>query len=52
MGFHDELRKLGYICEYERGDSEDRTEVWVNREARMAVRIEWMAIDEEGWRKG
>jgi len=46
MGIHDELRKMGYVFEYDYGDSEDRTEVWTNREAGMAVRIEWMKIEE------
>ena len=50
MSIADELRNLGYKLEYEYGDSEDRTEVWVNKKAGMAVRIEWMRIDEEGWR--
>ena len=45
MGIHDELRKMGYCFEYEHGDSEDRTEVWVNEPAQMAVRIEWMRIE-------
>ena len=45
MGIHDELRKLGYRFEYEHGNSEDRTEVWVNEEAGMAVRIEWMKVE-------
>jgi len=47
MSIADELRNLGYKLEYEYGDSEDRTEVWVNKKAGMAVRIEWMRIDEE-----
>ncbi len=45
------LRAEGYVFEYDYGDAEDRTEVWVNDEAKMAVRIEWLQIDEEGWRK-
>ena len=45
------LRAEGYAFEYDYGYGEDRTEVWVNEEAKMAVRIEWMKIDEEGWRK-
>ena len=36
------MKKLGYRFEYEHGDSEDRTEVWINDEAGMAVRIEWL----------
>ena len=50
MGIQDELKKMGYRFEYDHGDSEERTEVWINDAARMAVRIEWMRIDEEGWR--
>ena len=46
MGIHDELRNMGYTFEYDYGDSEDRTEVWTNKEASMAVRIEWMKIEE------
>ena len=46
MGIHDELRRTGYTFEYDYGDSEDRTEVWTNKEAGMAVRIEWMKIEE------
>ena len=51
MGIHDELRKQGYEFEYDRHDGEDRTEVWTNKKAGMAVRIEWLKIDEDGWRK-
>ena len=47
MTIHDELRKLGYKFEYEHGDSEERTEVWVNEKAGMAVRIEWIRIEGE-----
>jgi len=47
MSIGDELRKLGYRFEYDHGDAEERTEVWVNDELRMAVRIEWMRIDGE-----
>ena len=45
---HDELRKLGYEFGYEHGDTGERTEVWVNEKAGMAVRIEWMRVDGEG----
>ena len=50
MKVHDALREEGYCFEYERSRGEDRVEVWVNREAQIAVRIEWLRIDEEGWR--
>ena len=45
MTVADELRKQGYMLEYEYGDREDRTEVWINEKAGMAVRIEWMSVD-------
>jgi len=44
MSIGDELRNQGYRLEYEYGDSEERTEVWVNKKAGMAVRIEWMRV--------
>ena len=50
MKVHDALREEGYCFEYKRTRGEDRIEVWVNREAQMALRIEWLRIDEEGWR--
>ena len=46
MGIHEELKKMGYRFEYERGDSDERTEVWTNAVVRMAVRIEWFRMDE------
>jgi len=52
MSFKDELKKMGYKYEYAQGEEGDRTEVWLNEEAGMAVRIEWMKVDEEGWRVG
>ncbi len=48
MTIHEELRTLGYKLEYECGHSEDRTEVWINEKAGMAVRIEWMRVVGEG----
>jgi len=48
MTIHEELQKLGYKLEYEYGNSEDRTEVWINEKAGMAVRIEWMRVHGEG----
>ena len=50
MKIHDVLHEEGYCFEYERYRGEDRIEVWVNQKAKMAVRIEWLKIDEEGWR--
>ena len=50
MGIREALREEGYVFEYDHGDGEDRIEVWINKKAKMAVRIEWLRIDEEGWR--
>ena len=41
----------GYVFEYDRRRGEDRVEVWTSRDKQMAVRIEWLRIDEEGWRR-
>jgi hypothetical protein len=46
MSIGDELKEQGYQFEYEHGDSEGRTEVWINRKIGMAVRIEWFRMDE------
>ena len=46
MGIKEELKKQGYVFEYEHGCSEDRAEVWIDKEAKMAIRIEWMKVDE------
>lgn len=46
MGIAEELRREGYDLEYEYGEGEDRTEVWTNREAGKAVRIQWIAVDD------
>ena len=51
MGIREALREEGYVFEYDHGDGEDRTEVWINEKAKMAIRIEWMKIDEDGWRQ-
>jgi hypothetical protein len=37
MEIGEELNKMGYQFEYETGDSEDRTEVWINKAVGMAV---------------
>jgi hypothetical protein len=39
------VMSFGSLVEYEYGHSEDRTEVWINEKAGMAVRIEWMRVD-------
>ena len=51
MGIHEELQKQGYVFEYERPSGEDRIEVWTNQATKTAVRIEWIKIDEDGWRR-
>jgi len=48
MGVAEELRKQGYRREYGYSEGEDHTEVWVNRKAGKAVRIEWMEIEKVG----
>lgn len=50
MKIQEALREEGFAFEYERMRGEDTVDVWVNRDAKMAVRIEWLKIDEEGWR--
>ncbi len=50
MTIADELRTLGYKLEYEYGNTEDRTEVWINEKAGMAARIEWMRVVGESGR--
>ena len=51
MGIHEALKKEGYVFEYEHNHGEDRIEVWTNSDKQMAIRIEWLRIDEEGWRR-
>lgn len=46
MGIYEELKKMGYCFEYQHRRGKDRIEVWTNEEAEMAVRIEWMKIEE------
>ncbi|MFC1806017.1 hypothetical protein ACFL09_03460 [Planctomycetota bacterium] len=48
MGIAEELKKQGYELEYEYGDAEDHTEVWINQEKRTALRMEWMRIENHG----
>jgi len=50
MRIHEALKEEGFAFEYERKRGDDVIEVWVNSDKKMAVRIEWMEIDEEGWR--
>jgi len=46
MSIYNELEKLGYEYDHEYGGSEERTEVWVNREAGTGVLIEWFNLAE------
>jgi hypothetical protein len=47
MKMYDELQKQGYEFQHEHGDSEKRTELWVNPLTCEAVRIEWFSLVEE-----
>jgi hypothetical protein len=44
MSIENELTQMGYEFEYAYKDGNDRTEVWVNAQAGIAVRIEWLAV--------
>ena len=46
MSIYDELSRLGYEFDHEYGNSEERMEVWVNREKGTGVMIEWFNISE------
>jgi hypothetical protein len=46
MSIYKELKQLGYEFDHEYGDSEERTEVWVNRKAGMGLRLEWFGLVE------
>ncbi|MFB3893968.1 MAG: hypothetical protein ACE15C_18315 [Phycisphaerae bacterium] len=52
MSVENELKKLGYKFEYAQDDGGDRTEVWINQDQGLAIRIEWMKVDGDGWRTG
>jgi hypothetical protein len=45
MSIETQLTEMGYEFEYAYKDGNDRTEVWVNAQAGMAVRIEWLAVN-------
>jgi len=47
MKIYEELEKAGYKFDREYGCPEDRAEVWINKEAGMAVHVEWSRL--EGW---
>jgi len=44
MSIYDELRKLGYEQDSEFGNSEERSEMWVNEKAGMAVQLNWFPV--------
>ncbi len=46
MSVADELKRQGYELEYEYGDSEDHTEVWTNKKKGMAVKGDWIKVEE------
>ena len=46
MGLQDELDRQGYEFDHDYGDSEDRTEVWVNRMTGRGILIEWFSLPE------
>jgi hypothetical protein len=45
MGIREGLKEEGYVFEYSYDEGGDRTEVWTNRNAGKAVRIEWLEIN-------
>lgn len=50
MRVREALREEGFAFEYEQKRGDGVIEVWVNEKAKMAARIEWLRIDEQGWR--
>ena len=48
MGIAQELEQQGFELHEELGSSEERTEVWVNRETRMGLSLEWFRLTEVG----
>ena len=47
MGIREGLKQEGYVFEYTYDEGGDHTEVWTNRKAGKAVRIEWLEIEKE-----
>ena len=45
MTIEKELQSQGYELEYGCSDNEDRKQVWVNKKAGMAIRIEWLKME-------
>ena len=46
MSVYKELRQMGYEFDHEYGDSEERMEVWVNRETGMGIMLQWFRLAE------
>ena len=44
MGIDDQLRELGYEFDEEHADCEPGTELWINREIGMGLRLEWFKL--------
>ena len=45
MEIGEALKSQGYEFEYDHGDSEERIEVWINKKAGMALRLEWIRLE-------
>ena len=45
MTVEETLRSQGYELEYECTDLGDRKQVWINKKAGMAVRVEWFKME-------
>jgi hypothetical protein len=46
MSIYTELAHMGYEFDHEFGDTEERTEVWVNRKAGIGIMLEWFRMVE------
>ena len=47
MGIREGLKEEGYVFEYAYDEGDDHTEVWTNRKAGKAVKVEWLEIEKE-----
>ena len=45
MSIPEELKKQGFGFDREYGCSENRAEVWINKEAELGISIEWFRLD-------
>ena len=45
MGIEQELQKQGYEYQYACELGEDRKQVWINKKAGIAIRIEWIRME-------